>query len=233
MLKRSAGRHRQEVPVHGWIAAQLGVEGGHQDLILTGHDAIVAARGQGPDLGTQLHQAGSADEDHVQVDLLSVRRKSAVGLKALALAAVAVALHSHVDEAEGTLWGVENLAGEQDHAGACPQERLPGGGEFPQGRPQVEGVHELDQGRALAAGDDECVHLIELFGLLYDQGGALEIIQYADVGGKVALQPQDTYSDGYQPLVCSSWPSSRVPISMPGMASPRSSETRTSTSGSS
>ena len=221
MLKRSA--HRQEVPVHGWIAAQLGVEGGHQDLILTGHDAIVAARGQGPDLGTQLHQAGSADEDHVQVDLLSVRRKSAVGLKALALAAVAVALHSHVDEAEGTLWGVENLAGEQDH----------GGGEFPQGRPQVEGVHELDQGRALAAGDDECVHLIELFGLLYDQGGALEIIQYADVGGKVALQPQDTYSDGYQPLVCSSWPSSRVPISMPGMASPRSSETRTSTSGSS
>ena len=119
--------------------------------------------------------------------------------------------------------GVEDLAGEQDHAGACPQERLPGGGEFPQGRPQVEGVHELDQGRAL----------IELFGLLYDQGGALEIIQYADVGGKVALQPQDTYSDGYQPLVCSSWPSSRVPISMPGMASPRSSETRTSTSGSS
>src|SRR6185436_17863489 len=154
----------------------------------------------------------------------------------LALAAVGVALHTHVDESERELRRVGDLTCGEDQPCAGPEDGLAAGVELLQRRHEAPGVHQLEQRGALAARDDETVDSLELLGLadLHRLHGLAR--ERLRVTGEVALQSEDAdlHSSGsdHQPRVCIRSFSASFPISSPTMASPRSSLTFTSTSGS-
>src|SRR4029077_9560037 len=94
-------------------------------------------------------------------------------------------------------------------------------------------VHELEQGRALPARDDETVDVRQLFGLANLDGLDATTRQRLAVQREIALKGEDAdLQTCYQPLVWRSSDSASLEVSMPAIASPRSSLTFTSTSGS-
>src|SRR5262249_23226549 len=176
--------------------------------------------------------ARGADEHHLDRGDHAVEHGLATSLERLALAAVRVALHVHVDEAQRELPGIVDLAGEEDEPRAGAEGRLALGVELLGGGPQAPPVHQLEQGGALAAGDDEPVDVRQLLGLADLDGLDVTVLQRRDVEREVALQGEDADPHPHQPRVWSSSLLSSLDVSMPGMASPRSSLTLTSTSGS-
>src|SRR5262249_45745682 len=157
----------------------------------------------------------------------------ATRLERLALPAVRVALHVHVDEVQRELPGVVDLAGEQDEPRAGAEGRLALGVELLERGHEAPLVHQLEQGRALAPGDAEPVAVRGLSGLAVLAGLDTTCLQRRDVQREVALQGEDADPHPrYQPRDAMRSFSAIFEISRPGIASPSSSLTRAMTSGS-
>ena len=138
-------------------------------------------------------------KDHLDLDLAAGARPEEAGaLEAVALAPVAVALDGDVHGGEAALPRVEDLGGQQDRPGAGAEDRAAGGGEGAQGLPEPEGVHQLDEGGALAPGDDEGVEARQLIHLAHRRAAGAQAAQDPRVGLEVALQGQN--ADHESPL---------------------------------
>src|SRR5439155_19726575 len=114
------------------------------------------------------------------------------------------------------------------------EDRLAGAVELLDGGHEVPRLHELQQGRRLAPGDDEPLDVVELGRLSHLDRLDAAFLQRFGVEREVALEGEDPdpHRGAYQPRVCSSSFSGSLEVSSPTIASPRSSLTRASTSGS-
>src|SRR6476661_1870865 len=107
--------HLQESLVHARVLRQLRVERGDEHAALAQQHRVALVLGQHLHARARLDDARRADEDAAQRLVLAGELE--VGLEARDLAAVAVAAHDEVDEAEQRLVrpAVERLAGDEDH----------------------------------------------------------------------------------------------------------------------
>jgi hypothetical protein len=113
-------------------------------------------------------------------------------LEAVDLAAVAVAAHRDVDGTEAALVGaaVEDVGGQQDHAGAGAEHGMPSSRRSASGSNRPLDVEQHRHRRALTAGQDEGVDPSRSAGADLTRAGA-ELSESSLVRGEGALQRQD------------------------------------------
>src|SRR6266700_4258313 len=132
--------------------------------------------------------ARGPDEDHLDWPRPLPQIGGSLGLEALFLAPIGVALGRDVDEAQRELLRALDLAGEENEARAGAEDRASGIVELLQGRHELPRVHEVEEGRALAPRHDEAGDVVELLG--QSHLGALDAdpIQRLAVHVEIALE---------------------------------------------
>ena len=106
--------------------------------------------------------------------------------------------------------------------------------EGPEGRPEVPGVHQVKERGALAAGEDQAVDVRRARpGFRTSTGSDAGAPERRGVEREVSLEREDADPHrAHHPRVCRSSPAASLDVSRPAIASPSSSLTRASTSGS-
>jgi hypothetical protein len=137
------------------IRAEFGMEGRGEQIVLADQDREAVADGQGLYLGAGARDARGADEDHFERAAGEFGRHGEDA--GVDLASVGVAFDGDVEDAEGFLWGMLNVFGEQDGSGAGAE----GGGVEDEGGKGIEesvALKEFEHGGGFAAGDDETIY---------------------------------------------------------------------------
>src|ERR1700679_3528773 len=174
------------------VGGQLGVKGGgHHRALKHQHGKAIAA-GKDCDAGTGFKDAGGAYEDHLK------RAAGQFGFSAedggVDLPAVGIALDGGIEQAQGTLGGIENLARQQNGAGAGTEDWFDGA-ELLQGIEEVVLFQEAEHGGRFAAGEDEPVQgsavRAEIFRGFYQRRRCAGLEESLGVGGVVALEGKD------------------------------------------
>src|SRR5712691_1278470 len=161
-LGRGLLDHLREVPVHGRVVGQLGVERGHDHGALAGHHAFPTVHDERRDGAPEAPYAGRPDEHHLErLDALA-EVGLPFGLEALLLSAVGIALSGDVDETERGLLGALHLAREEDETGAGAHDGLARGMKLLQRGHEAPLLEELEERHALPPGHDETSDLVEL-----------------------------------------------------------------------
>src|SRR5262245_34572388 len=145
------GAHEvEEARVHAQVVRELRVESRQQEAAIAYENGLLPELAHDLDARAELANARRADEDAMERDL--VARELDVGLEAPHLAPVRVPVHLEIGEPE-------MLAVEHDHPRAGPEDgRL----ELPDRLVEPVELGELDDGRRLAARDDETVDPLEI-----------------------------------------------------------------------
>ncbi len=212
------------------IFGQLGMEGCHGDRPLTAQYGLTVDRRQHFDRRVSGLDDRCSDKNSVErlVETLDYQ----IALERGELTTVTISPDRDRYCSEAVLVGptVENLGGQQDHAGTsakCRQARVdPLAHRIEHGEPLEQHRH---CGR-LAAGDNQGIDSLELGDGADLDGVHPERLEDPNVGGKRALQRQYPYCRGHQPR-SANFVSSDA-ISRPFMASPSPVETFTRMSGS-
>src|SRR5436190_2088272 len=142
----------EEQFVHTYVVGQLRMERRNEETALAGEYRVAVDLGQHLDLGPDVLDPRSADEDGAQRAALA--GKLEVGLERGDLAPEGVPPHRDVDEAEV-------VAVEHDHAGARAEHRPI---ELAQRLVEAVEPHQASERSRLAARDDEPVVPVELLG---------------------------------------------------------------------
>ena len=145
---------------------------------------VTFAAGQDFDFRAGLSDAGRADENHLQRIAGQGSRCGKDG--GVDLAAVGVALHGSVEQAEGLLSGVGDLASQQDASGAGAEDGLLGS-VLAQDIKELPAFQELEHSGGFAAGEDQAVQSIEFLRIADLDGIGAGICESDGVGGVVAL----------------------------------------------
>lgn len=230
--RRGPSRSHQieEVPVHGRVGCQLGMERrGDLVPVADGHGDAVEARqdlGPAPDTG----DGGGADE--LERDLAQAGEVGPGG-EAPQLPAVGVPPDAYRHRGEMGIAALDFLR-EHYHPRAGAQHGGPFEDHAPQAVEHAEVAGQLPHDGALAAGNDEGVRVAVQVGCLADlEALRAEALEHLLVLDERTLDGQDAHA--------AHWPRSAIlmlfslsisSLLMPTMASPRSSETSASTLGS-
>ena len=188
----------------------------------------------GCDPGINLGDLGRPNEHHLQrFDAQVLRQRRSQRHKAVNLPAVGVPFGHDINESEAFLRR-QGVVRQQDESGAGSEDGPALGVKLLEGGTHRDRSHELEQRRALSPRYDESLYVGEVSRFLYEFRLDPQFAKNFLVGGEVALQGQqaDTPHPDYQPRVCSNSLSSRRLMSIPTIASPRSSDTRASRSAS-
>ena len=168
------------------VGGEFGVERGcHRSSLADGYG--VRAFG-GDDFYTfsDMFNFGSADEDHFQRGVVWVTvQKFAFADGAVDLTSVGVAADADVEGTEAFLGGVLDFSGQQDCAGAGSESGFRVH-EFLQ-LCEAFFTQQFQERARLAAGDDEAIDGIELFGLFDEHNLGAEFFEAAAVGVEIAL----------------------------------------------
>src|SRR6267142_1922178 len=216
----------------------LGVKRGDQHTTLPGHDGLAAVLGQHLDTRTHASDPGRPDEHHLELNRILVEPHGAGRLERLALPAVGVSLDGDVDQPERELLGALDLARQDDETRARAEDRLTRAVELLQRGHEIPRIHELEQGRGLTTRHDEPIDPVELARLADLDRLDPALLERPGVKREVTLEGEHADPHGscrrtrYQPRVCRRSFSASFEVSIPTMASPRSSLTRASTSAS-
>ena len=172
------------------VVGELWVEGGRHDAALAHEHGVILVPGEHLDGRSHRLDPRRPDEHAVErrVEAVDVE----IGLEAVELAPVAVALDGDVEGAEAALVGsaVVDLGGQQDHPGARPEHRQA------VGEPGLELVEQTARGeqrghrRALAARHHERVEAGEVGGAADLWRVDAEVSERAAVGAERPLQRQ-------------------------------------------
>src|SRR5207249_11383541 len=177
-----------KVGVHGRIVRELGMEGGDQDMSLAGHHAFPVVVDEGRHAWAEAADPRGPDEDHLDGPRPLPKIGGSLGLEALLLAPVGVALGRDVDEAQRELLRALDLPGEENEARAGAEDRASGIVELLQGWHELPRVHEVEEGRALAPRHDEAGDVAELLGQSYLGSLDADPIQRLAVHVEIALE---------------------------------------------
>ena len=187
-----ASNEIEEELVDAGVVAQLGMEGGCEDVVLADEDGVVFAGGKGFDSGTGAGDARGADEDHLQ------RAAGEFGIRVedggVDLAAVGVALDGDVEGVEGFLRGLGDVFGEEDDSGAGAE----GGSGMDEGLEDVEEaalLKEFEHSGGFAAGHDEPVDAFEVRGETDEFGSCAQHTECCRMGviGSLKGENADCY----------------------------------------
>src|SRR6185312_3704593 len=162
---RSAGDHVDEQLMYAPVAGHLGVKRRRQLAALPHRDDMPGGAGQHLHAGTGALDPGRADEHRAH--RVRQPRERNVTLERVDLTPKSVAPHRHIDSTQGQRRapagsGIENLTGQQDHAGARAVGGQPVGQQAPQRFQQAEVSQQVAHGRRLPTGDDQPVDRLEL-----------------------------------------------------------------------
>src|SRR5262249_36833460 len=141
------------------------------------------------DAGADLCDGGRADEDE------AARAGVVHGLEAVELGAVGVAVDGDVEPAEAVLLR-RHRARHEDEAGAGAEDRPAGRGERLERRLEAAAGDEAELRRALAAGEDEPVEIVEVGGGADEARGQPGGLERLGVRVEAALEGEDTDDDG-------------------------------------
>src|SRR5215470_1858151 len=223
--------HRCEVAMDGGVVGQLRVERSDENSALARHHRLALVPHERGDGGADPADPRRPNEHHFD----GPRTVAEVGLpfrlEALLLPAVGIAHGRDVDESQRWLLRAFHIARQEDEPGAGAHDGLARSVELLQGRHELPIIEELEQRRALPAGHDETSDLVELPGQPHLDRLDAEPIESFAVEVEVALQGEHADAHGltrcapYQPRVWSRSDSLSLEVSIPCMASPKSSET--------
>ena len=218
------------------IAGKLRVESCYQVLALFDQNRVTVIPHQHLGAVSDAANNGGADEDCFHV--AGVRARLEVGLRsdagdtAVHLAAVGVAFHADIDEAETFLRRTRDFVSQKDCSGASAEDGA-SAAELAQGLHQVLFVQQLEHGGALASRNDQPIEPFQIGCRAHRSrlsSGALD-----GLGMRVEIALQREHSNllhGYQPRVCISSPSGIFETSSPAMPIPRPSLASRSLAGS-
>src|SRR5262245_43881324 len=161
------------------VVRKLGVERSDEEASLPEEHGLAVELGQDFRVVPGRGDPRRADEDASQ--RLALAGQVEVGLEAMHLAAVGVPGNLDVDEAE-------MVAPEHDQARAGAEDRLL---EAADRLFKPVKAHQAQEGRGLAAGDDEPVEALELLGLAHLDRVRAEAPQHGRVLTEVPLESQD------------------------------------------
>jgi len=175
------------------VVAELGVEGGGHDSSLADGDGIFIFALGGEDFHARADtfDLGSADENHLDWRLAELLfDKSAFADGAVDLSAVGIAADGDVNCSEAFLSGIFNFICEQDGAGAGAERWL----HTDELLQLLESgfAEQLEERARLAAGDDQAVDFLELFGLFNEHNFSAQLLEPFAVGVKIALEGKNT-----------------------------------------
>lgn len=170
------------------VGGHFGVEGGGHGSSLPDEDGVFVAGGEDFD-----GRAGAFDARGADVDLF----EGATGEFGFGgedggvdLAAVGVAGDGDVEDSEAGLFGVCDLLGQEDAAGAGAEDGTRAD-ELAERRKAFV-AKEFENGRGFAAGDDEAFDRLEFRLLAHQHDLDTEPFEHRLVGGKVALHRKNT-----------------------------------------
>lgn len=146
-----------KAPMNLVIRRQLGMEGGGQMITLFHQNRRIQIRRQHLGFRPDLANDRSADEYRLRRNAVDLD----IGDPAIDLAAVRIALHRKIHEAERLLAWVEYFGSEKNCSRARTENRLCLA-EPAQGLEQIFNVQKLQHSRALAAGNNEAVESLEI-----------------------------------------------------------------------
>jgi len=171
------------------IVAEFGMESGGHHLALAYDDGIVALGGKDFDVGTDALDPGGADENHFRG--LAVELPFPDGT--VELAAVGVAADADVEHAQTFLFRILDFARQED----CTRTGAKSWLEVDELLEFLKSLfaEEFQESGRLAAGDDEAVDLVELFGFADEGDVGAEFLEPFAMRVKVALQGKNT--DGH------------------------------------
>src|SRR5712692_8805731 len=184
-----AARQLQEVFVHGGVRGQLGMKRGRQHASLPHQHRPALGLRKHFDPAAHLLNDRGADENHLERRVFQLRgsRTHLAGY----LPAVGVARDHQVGQRQGRLRGVAHLARQQDGARTSAEEDAAAGGQRADGFLQAFFGEEFELRGALAARQDQGVHVVEVRGGPDKNMRNSQPFEHRGVGFKVSLNGQD------------------------------------------
>ncbi len=184
---RQPYRHPYEVAVQPVVIGQFGVERSREDPALPQQHGLAGEAGQHFDLGAHGIEARRPDEDSAHGPRRAADRE--IGLERIDLRTVGIAPHGRIEQSEAGLGGL-HAPGQEDRSGAGAEDGPAAGGEVVQPwKPRLV-LHQVQQRRALASGDDEPLHLVELGNPANLGGRHTDARKRRSVRSKIALERQ-------------------------------------------
>ncbi len=149
---------------------------------------VTLAAGEDFDLRAGLRDTGRSDENHLQWIAGQGSRRNEDGR--VDLAAVSVAFDHCIEQAEGFLGGVSDLAGQEDASSAGAEDGV-AGGVVAQAVEEVASFQEFENGGGFAAGENEAVQRVQFLGVADLNRLGARFGEGGGVGGVVALDGED------------------------------------------
>ena len=170
------------------IFGEFRVKGGSEEVALLDEGGRAVAGGEYLDFGAEAGKARSPDVNSFQ------RAAGERGLfeadRGVVLAAVGVAFHGGIEEPEGTLRWIENVAREEDASGAGAEDGF-GADEGVEEVVKAGTLEVFEEGGGLAAGNHEAVEVLEVIGLAYKACDGTEFREALGVNVEGTLQRKD------------------------------------------
>ena len=181
------------------VARQFRMERSDGHMTLLAEYGLVVDGGENVDVGTDTLDHRRPDEN--RVERIVEARYIDVGLEALDLGAVGIALRGDVDRAQCMLIrsAVDDVSAQQNQPGAGPERRKTVGDaglqRFEDGGPLQQHRH----GGRLATGQDDCVDIVESGCLADLDGASTGALEHHRMSGEAALEGQNANGWSYQP----------------------------------
>jgi len=180
----------EKILVDGRVAGELRVEGGGEQIVFLDQHGFASVFGENGNSGANFFDDWRTDEDHFHGPWLEGRgaKKDIAGK----LAAVAVALDGHVEQAERWLRRMLDFFGEENGACAGAKDGPLSGGELLDGVEEALFLKKLELGGGFATGENESVAAAEVGNRADFEGSGAERAQHLSMCGEVALHGQDS-----------------------------------------
>ena len=184
-----------------FVVGEFGVEGGGHGFALADGDGVFVFTFGSENLDTfsEVNDFRGADENHLErrfgglvysAVVVGAAYEFAFADGAVDLASIGIAADVDVECAESGLRGIFNFRGQQDSAGAGAEGGL-GAHEFFQ-LGETFFSEKFQECAGFAAGDDEAVNMVELFGFFDEHNFGAQLFEPAAVRVEIALQGQDS-----------------------------------------
>src|SRR5258706_4378402 len=155
-------RHGRDEAVEAGFSRELRVERGRHDVSLAyGDDPAVVEAGEDVDVRPGPLDDRRPDEDAVD-RLIAKHGNGQVGLERIELTPEGVALDGHIEQRQDRRFAAGDLAGKDDHARACPEERCAARGQVEDRLAKSPALDQLTHRGAFAAGQDQAGNIVEI-----------------------------------------------------------------------
>src|SRR5947207_4178117 len=182
---------REKVPVETVVVRELGMKARREKpSLFRGDDRTVGEASEDFDARPNATDSRRADEHSVERPFAE-RLNVEIGFERVELTTEGVAIDGHVHEGRERVRMVRNVLRDEDRAGARAPHRHAFGDAVLELVDDPVLARELPDRRALAAGNDQCVDLVELLGPADVDAFHAESIERGEVFSEIALETEN------------------------------------------